>query len=99
MYKKRLILYMHKVYNNTTVNQSSDLFEKNINCYSLRETKNFKIPRVKTDNARNSTRLRGSVIWNSLEESWQNLSYIQLKKKAATETNNINKIDFKKGNL
>ena len=68
MYKKRLVLYMHKVYNGDTVNQVSDLFEKNKNCYGLRKKKNFKIPRVKTENARNSTRLRGPIIWNSLDD-------------------------------
>lgn len=71
MYKKRLILYMYKVYNNKTVNQVSDLFEKNRNGYSLRQKMNFNIPRVKTDNARNSRRLRGPVIWNSLDDSWK----------------------------
>ena len=69
MYKKRLILFMHNVYNNTTVNQISELFEKDRNCYCLRQNKNFKVPRVKTDNARNSTRLRGPAIWNSLDKT------------------------------
>ena len=68
-------------------------------CYGLRKKKNFKIPRVKTENARNSTRLRGPNIWNSLDDPWKELSYMQLKKKVSTEKNKIYQIDFKKGTL
>ena len=57
--------------------------------YSLRQKNIFKIPRVKTKNARNSTRVRGPVIRNSLDDSWKDLSYMQLKKRISMEKDKI----------
>ena len=63
-YKKSVLLFMHKVYYETTSQSICELFSKRVTSRSSRVPNQFNIIRFKSETGRNTLQYRGPVIWN-----------------------------------